>query len=123
MAAHPTPRAQRRRVSAGWAATLAFDFLATTAAALGLCLVGLLLPRIAEEPGPAAGPSSPAALALFAGALVLLASLALTTGMVSRGPAGRPRAFALRLAAVRLALLTVAAAALVAYGVLTVEGV
>ncbi|MFG2486254.1 hypothetical protein ACGFSI_26310 [Streptomyces virginiae] len=104
----------------GWAVTLAFDVLTTAVASLVLCAVGLLLPEITEDQGPATGPTSPTALAAFATALALIASLAGTATLLSRAGAGRARPLALWLAAGRLALLVTAAVTFVAYGILTV---
>ncbi|MFB6511576.1 hypothetical protein ACFCW4_13005 [Streptomyces virginiae] len=105
----------------GWALTLAFDVLATALASLALCAVGLLLPGITEDHGPTTGPTSPTALAVFATAFALIASLAGTATLLSRAGGGRARALALGLAAGRLALLGTAAATFVAYGILTIE--
>ncbi|MFE7094991.1 hypothetical protein [Streptomyces erythrochromogenes] len=112
-----------RRLPVGWAVTLAFDFLATTLASLVLCAVGLLLPGITEDYGPATEPTSPAALAFFLGALLLVSSLAGTTVLLSRAGTERVRALALRLSAVRLALVVLPVAAFVVYGIATVEAV
>ncbi|MFF5486061.1 hypothetical protein ACFY7Y_17475 [Streptomyces virginiae] len=119
------PVTRRPRPSAvlpvGWALTLVFDVLATALASLVLCGVGLLLPGITEDYGPTTGPTSPTALAVFATAFALIASLIGTATLLSRARGGRARALALWLAAGRLALLVAAAATFVAYGILTVE--
>ncbi|MFJ6785487.1 hypothetical protein [Streptomyces yangpuensis] len=115
-----TPRASRR-LPVGWAVALGFDFLATVLTALVLCAVGLLLPGITEDYGPATGPTSPAALAFFLAALGLLASLGGTAALLSRAGTGRSRALALWLSAVRLGLIVLSVAAFVVYGVVTVE--
>lgn len=118
------PVTRRPRPSAvlpvGWALTLVFDVLATALASLVLCGVGLL-PGITEDYGPTTGPTSPTALAVFATAFALIASLIGTATLLSRARGGRARALALWLAAGRLALLVAAAATFVAYGILTVE--
>ncbi|MGW3324226.1 hypothetical protein [Streptomyces virginiae] len=105
----------------GWALTLTFDVLATVLASLALCAVGLLLPGITEDHGPGTGPTSPTAVAAFATALALVASLAATTTLLSRAGSGRARPLALWLAAGRLALLVTTAGTFVGYGILTVE--
>ncbi|MFG2335297.1 hypothetical protein [Streptomyces yangpuensis] len=115
-----TPRASRR-LPVGWAVALAFDFLATVLTALVLCAVGLLLPGITEDYGPATEPTSPGALAFFLAALGLVASLAGTAVLLSRAGTGRSRALALWLSAVRLGLIVLSVAAFVVYGVVTVE--
>ncbi|MBZ9599686.1 hypothetical protein NRK68_30920 [Streptomyces yangpuensis] len=116
----PMPHASRR-LPVGWAVALAFDFLATVLTALVLCAVGLLLPGITEDYGPAAGPTSPRAVAFFLAALGLVASLGGTAVLRSRAGTGRSRALALWLSAVRLGLIVLSAAAFVVYGVVTVE--
>ncbi|MEV7559834.1 hypothetical protein [Streptomyces sp. NPDC089795] len=108
-------------LSVGGALTLAFDVLATALASLALCAVGLLLPEITEDHGPATAPTSPTALACFAIALALIASLAVTTTLPARLEADRARRLALWLSAGRLALLVTAVATFVAHGILTVE--
>ncbi|THA86562.1 hypothetical protein [Streptomyces sp. A0592] len=110
-----------RRLPVGWAVTLAFDFLATTLAFLALCAVGLLLPGITEDYGPATEPGSPRALAFFLAALLLVGSLAGTTVLLSRAGTGRSRALALWFSAVRLALVVLPAAACVVYGAVVIE--
>ncbi|MFJ1565737.1 hypothetical protein ACIOG8_16150 [Streptomyces erythrochromogenes] len=67
--------------------------------------MGLLLPGITEDYGPATEPTSPMALALFLGALLLVSSMAGTTVLLSRAGTARPRTLALWFSAVRLALL------------------
>ncbi|WP_314246117.1 hypothetical protein [Streptomyces sp. DSM 40907] len=120
MAVNQRPRPVRR-LSVGWALTLTFDSLATVLASLVLCGLGLLLPGITEDYGPATGPTSPTALAFFTAALVLIASLAATATVLSRAGTGRGRPLALWLSAARLALLVLAVATFVAYGILTIE--
>ncbi|MEV6677512.1 hypothetical protein AB0N09_11690 [Streptomyces erythrochromogenes] len=110
-----------RRLPVWWAITLAVDFPATILASLVLCAVGLLLPGITEDYGPAIGPTSPAALAFFLGAVLLVSSLAGTTALLSRAATERVRTLALRLSAVRLALVVLPAAAFVVYGIVTIE--
>ncbi|MFC9583415.1 hypothetical protein ACFVJ8_11385 [Streptomyces yangpuensis] len=110
-----------RRLPVGWAVVLAFDFLATVLTALVLCAVGLLLPGITEDYGPATEPTSPRALAFLPAALGLVASLGGTAVLLSRAGTGRSRALALWLSAVRLGLVVSSAAAFVVYGVVTVE--
>ncbi|MEJ8645502.1 hypothetical protein WKI68_38290 [Streptomyces sp. MS1.HAVA.3] len=120
MSANQMPRPVRR-LPVGWATMLAFDFLATLLAALVLCTVGLLLPGITEDYGPDTGPTSPRALAFFIAALVLLSSLAVTTGVVSRTGTESSRTLALWLSAARLGLLVLSAAAFITYGIVTIE--
>lgn len=120
MAVNQRPRPVRR-LSVGWALTLTFDSLATALASLLLCGLGLLLPGITEDYGPATGPTSPTALAFYAAALVLIASLAAAGTLLSRAGTGRARPVALWLSAARLALLVIAVATFVAYGILTIE--
>ncbi|WP_030758883.1 MULTISPECIES: hypothetical protein [unclassified Streptomyces] len=122
MAVNRRPR-PGARLPVGWALTLAFDFVATALASLAMCAVGLLLPGITEDYGPAGGPTSPTALAAFAIALVLIASLAVTVTATrpARAGAERARSIALWISAGRLALLVTAAAAFVTYGILTVD--
>ncbi|MFI8390360.1 hypothetical protein [Streptomyces sp. NPDC085540] len=110
-----------RQLPVGWALTLAFDVLATVLASLVLCGLGLLLPGIEEDYGPATGPTSPTALGLFAAALGLIASLAATATLLSRAGTERARRLPLWLSAVRLALLLLAAATFVGYGILVIE--
>ncbi|MGW7440768.1 hypothetical protein, partial [Streptomyces sp. NPDC054849] len=110
-----------RRLPVGWAIALSFDFLATVLTALVLCALGLLLPGITEDHGPATEPTSPRALAFFLAALVLVSSLGGTAVLRSRAGAGRSRTLGLWLSAVRLGLIVLSAAAFVAYGVVTVE--
>lgn len=110
-----------RRLPVGWALVLACDVLATALGSLGLCVLALLLPGVEEDYGPATGPTSPTALALFAAALALGASLAVTSTLVSRAGTGRARLLALWLSAGRLALLALAAAAFAGYGILVIE--
>ncbi|WP_327387660.1 hypothetical protein [Streptomyces sp. NBC_01207] len=110
-----------RQLPVGWALTLAFDVLATVVASLGLCGLGLLLPGVEEDYGPATGPTSPTALGLFAAALGLIASLAATATLLSRARAERARCLPLWLSAGRLALLLLTAATFVAYGILVIE--
>ncbi|MCX5583327.1 hypothetical protein ACFV0H_19015 [Streptomyces erythrochromogenes] len=110
-----------RGLPVGRAITLAFDCLATNLAALVLCATGLLLPGITEDYGPATEPTSPRALALFLAALLLVSSLAGTAVLLSRAGTERSRALALRLSAVRLALVVLLAAAFVVYGVVAIE--
>ncbi|MFD5415678.1 hypothetical protein OG749_04340 [Streptomyces nojiriensis] len=110
-----------RRLPVGWALTLALDVLATVLVSLALCALAVLLPGVEEDYGPATEPTSPTALALFAAALALIASPAATSTLLARARTERARAFALWLSAGRLALLVLAAAAFVAYGVLTIE--
>ncbi|PWK64816.1 hypothetical protein BCL76_114138 [Streptomyces sp. CG 926] len=122
MAVNRRPRpGARLPVGVGWALTLAFDCVATTLTSLALCAVGLLLPGITEDYGPATGPTSPTALAVFACALALIATLAVTATLLARPGADRARGIALWLSAGRLALLVGATATFVAYGILTVE--
>ncbi|MFJ7591729.1 hypothetical protein ACIQZO_31030 [Streptomyces sp. NPDC097617] len=123
MAAKQRPRPVRpvRRLSVGWSIVLAFDLVGTLLASLGLCGVGLLLPEIVEDRVPAIGPLSRGALVLFAAALALISSLAVTATLLARAGADRSRRRALRLSAARLALLVLAAAAFVAYGVVMIE--
>ncbi|WP_405443595.1 hypothetical protein OG373_38985 [Streptomyces avidinii] len=110
-----------RRLPVGWSVTLAFDLLATLLTCLGLCAVGLLLPGITEDYGPATVPTSKKALAVFAAALALISSLAVTATLLARARTDRSRRRALWLSACRLALLVLAAAAFVAYGVFGIE--
>ncbi|WP_046775737.1 hypothetical protein [Streptomyces yangpuensis] len=100
---------------------LGFDFLGTVLTALVLCAVGLLLPGITEDYGPATGPTSPRALGFFLAALALGASLGATAFLLSRAGTGRSRALALWLSAVRLGLIVLSAAAFVVDGIVTVE--
>ncbi|MCX5584026.1 hypothetical protein [Streptomyces erythrochromogenes] len=109
-----------RRLPVGWAITLAFDSLATILTSLVLCAIGLLLPGITEDYGPATEPTSPMALAFFLAALLLVSSLAGTTVLLSRVRTERPRTLALWLSAVRLALLA-SVAFYVVYRIATVE--
>ncbi|MFI7355970.1 hypothetical protein ACIBTP_18730 [Streptomyces avidinii] len=110
-----------RRLPVGWSVTLAFDLLATLLASLGLCAVGLLLPGITEDYGPATTPTSKKALAVFAAALALISSLAVTASLLARARTDRSRRRAQWLSACRLALLVLAAAAFVAHGVFKIE--
>ncbi|MFE6905706.1 hypothetical protein [Streptomyces erythrochromogenes] len=109
-----------RRLPVGWAITLVFDFLATILTSLVLCAIGLLLPGITEDYGPATEPTSPMALTFFLGALLLVSSLAGTTVLLSRAGTERPRILALWFSAVRLALLA-SVAFYVVYRIATVE--
>ncbi|MDX2391133.1 MULTISPECIES: hypothetical protein [unclassified Streptomyces] len=110
-----------RRLPAGWAIALSFDFLATVLTALVLCALGLLLPGITEDYGPATEPTSPRALAFFVAALALVSSLGGTAALLSRAGTGRPRTLGLWLSAVRLGLIVLSAATFVSYGIVTVE--
>lgn len=82
--------------------------------------MGLLLPGITEDDGPATEPTSPMALAFFLAAVLLVSSLAGTTVLLSRAGTERPRTPALWFSAVRLALLA-SAACYVVYRISTVE--
>lgn len=108
-----------RRLPAGWALTLACDALATVLASLALSALGLLLPAITGDDGHTTGPTSPTALAFFSAAVVLVASLAVTSTLLSRAGTGRARPLALWLSAGRLGLLLLAVAAFAVYGTLT----
>ncbi|MET9569349.1 hypothetical protein ACFYNW_04130 [Streptomyces virginiae] len=110
-----------RRLSAGWAVVLSFEVLATLLTGLVLCAAGALLPGITEDYGPATEPTSPMAMALFLSALLLVSSLAGTAVLLSRAGTERSRTLALRLSAVRLALIVLPAAAFVVYGIITIE--
>lgn len=110
-----------RRLPVGWAIALTFDFLATVLTALVLCALGLLLPGITEDYGPATEPTSPRAMAFFSAALALVSSLGGTAVLLSRAGTGRSRILGLWLSAVRLGLIVLSAAAFVAYGIITVE--
>ncbi|MET9599219.1 hypothetical protein [Streptomyces sp. NPDC006459] len=110
-----------RRLPVGWSALLAFDLLATLLTSLGLCAASVLLPGITEDYGPATRPTSPRALAVLAAALALITSLAVTATLLARARTDRSRRLALWLSAVRLALLLLAAAALIAYGAFGIE--
>ncbi|MGW6979219.1 hypothetical protein ACWGE1_07200 [Streptomyces sp. NPDC054932] len=110
-----------RRLRVGIAAGLALDFLATLVISFGLFAIGLLLPGITEDYGPATGPGSPTALAFFGAAVALICSLALTAGLLSRARTDRARRLALSLSAGRLTLLVVGVATLVVYGIVTIE--
>ncbi|WP_329106453.1 hypothetical protein [Streptomyces sp. NBC_01439] len=110
-----------RQLPVGWALTLSLDVLATVLASLVLCGLGLLLPGIEEDYGPATGLTSPTALAFFAAALGLMASLAATATLLSRARAERARLLPLWLSAGRLALLLLAAATFFGYGILVIE--
>lgn len=120
MPANQMPRPVRR-LPVGWVITLSFDFLATLLAALVLCAVGVLLPGLTEDYGPATGPTSGRALAFFLTSLVLISSLAVTAGLLSRARTERARTLALRLSAGRLAVLVLSVAAFIGYGIVTIE--
>ncbi|GAA2485549.1 hypothetical protein [Streptomyces gobitricini] len=109
-----------RRLSVGWAVTLSFDVGITCLASLILCGIGLLLPGITEDYGESSEPSSPAALVWFAGALLLLGSLAATTPRVRSAKDG-PRRLGCTLSALRLGLLILGAVGYVVYGIVTIE--
>jgi hypothetical protein len=110
-----------RRISTGWTAVLTLDSVMTSLAALGLFAVGLLLPGIEEEYGDATAPTSPAALVWFAVAALLALSLIATTAATRRTAAERTVRLALRISAVRLALVLLGAMSYVVYGFLTIE--
>lgn len=110
-----------RRLPVGWAIVLSFDFLATVLTTLVLCALGLLLPGITEDYGPATEPTSPRALAFFLAALALVSSLGGTAVLLARAGTGRSRTLGLWLSAVRLGLIVLSAAAFAAYGIVTVE--
>lgn len=110
-----------RPLPVGWAIALSFDFLATILTALVLCALGLLLPGITEDYGPATEPTSPRALAFFLATLALVSSLGATAVLLSPARTGRSRTLSLWLSAVRLGLIVLSAAAVVAYGIVTVE--
>ncbi|WP_374771793.1 hypothetical protein OG756_40975 [Streptomyces sp. NBC_01310] len=120
MPENPMPRPSRR-LPLGWAITLSFDVLATCMTALVLCGIGVLLPGITEDYGPATEPTSPRALAFFLTAFLLISSLAGTAVLHSRAGNERLRTFALWLSAIRLALLVLSVAAFVVYGIVTIE--
>ncbi|WP_327260357.1 hypothetical protein OG444_01715 [Streptomyces sp. NBC_01232] len=110
-----------RRPSVGRAVVLACDSLATLMVSFGLCAAGLLLPGLTEDYGPATGPTSPTALAIFATALLLISSLAVTATLHPRARSDRSRRFALWLSAARLTLLVGAVTAFVVHGIVTIE--
>ncbi|MFD3872140.1 hypothetical protein [Streptomyces sp. NPDC058623] len=112
---------QPRRMSVGWAVALSFDFLATLTTVLVLCALGLLLPGITEEYGPATEPTSPRALVLFLAAFALFSSLGGTSVLLSRDGTGRSRTLGLWFSAVRLGLIVLSAATFVTYGLVTVD--
>lgn len=120
MAANQIPR-PTPRLPAGWVLTLSIDFLATCLAAVVLGGIGALLPGITEDYGPATGPTSPTALAFFFAAFILFSSLVATAAWVTQATTERSHTLALRLSAGRLALLALAAAAFIAYGIVTIE--